>query len=97
VAALPLDVMIAARRGRLDDAEALCQAHWRAAEATLAARDVKLLRVLRAFVASRREPCDRAVVDGWLAGAKPVPPGMFAYLGVSWPEFAAFEQAELAS
>ena len=93
--ALPLAVLLAARRGKLDEAEALCASQWTAAEATLPARDVKLLRVLRAFVASRRAGVDRAEVDQWLAGAKPVPAGMFDYVGAAWPEFQAFARAEL--
>ena len=95
IAALPLDVVIAARRGKLDEAEALCQSHWAAAEAALLARDVKLLRVLRAFVASRRAPEHHASVDAWLAGAKPMRAGAFAYVGAAWPEFAEFERAAL--
>jgi hypothetical protein len=92
---LALGLLVAARRGTLDDAEALCQANWGAAEATLSAREMKLLRVLRAFVAHLRAPEQHALVDTWLAGVKPVPNRMFAYLGAEWPEFAVFEQAEL--
>lgn len=95
VAALPLDVLLAARRGELDRAEALCESQWTAAEAALTARDMKLLRVLRAYVASRRAPGDRREMDQWLAGAKPIPAGMFDYLGTAWPEFDAFARDEL--
>lgn len=95
VAALPLDVLLAARRGEVDRAEALCESQWTAAEAALTARDMKLLRVLRAYVASRRAGSDRRQVEQWLAGAKPVPPGMFDYLGTAWPEFEAFARDEL--
>jgi hypothetical protein len=94
-AALPLDVLVATRRGQLDEAEALLRARWTAAEASLPARDMKLLRVLRAFIASRRTAVDRSEVDQWLAGARPVPKGMFDYVGTAWPEFAAFARAEL--
>jgi hypothetical protein len=97
VAALPLDVMLAARRGEYDHAEALCESQWTAAEAALTARDVKLLRVLRAYVASRRAASDRRTVEQWLAGAKPIPSGMFDYLGTAWPEFDAFARDELRS
>jgi hypothetical protein len=93
---LTLDVLIAARRGRWSEAEALCEATWKAAEASLSAREMKLLRVLRGFIASVRAPGDATTLGMWLAGAKPVPFGMFAYVGAAWPEFAAFEQAELA-
>lgn len=95
VAALPLDVMLAARRGEFDRAETLCEAQWTSAEAALTARDVKLLRVLRAYVASRRAGSERGRVEQWLAGARPIPPGMFDYLGTAWPEFEAFASAEL--
>jgi hypothetical protein len=96
-AALPLDVMLAARRQQMDEAEALCAAHWASAEAVLTARDMKLLRVLRAFVASRRNVADRTELDQWLAGIRPVAPGMFSYLGTQWQEMAAFLRAELGS
>lgn len=97
VAALPLDVLLAARRGELDRAEALCESQWTAAEAALTARDMKLLRLLRAYVASRRSPSDRRETDQWLAGAKPIPAGMFDYLGTAWPELASFVQSELSA
>jgi hypothetical protein len=95
VSALTLDVVIATRRGKLDDAEALLQSKWAAAEATLPARDMKRLRVLRAFVSSLRAPDNRAAIDGWLAGVKPLPKEYLAYLATQWPEFAAFERVEL--
>jgi hypothetical protein len=97
VAALPLDVLLAARRGEFDRAEALCEAQWTAAEAALTARDMKLLRVLRAYVANRRASADRREVDQWLAGAKPIPAGMFDYLGTAWPEFEVFASEDLRS
>ncbi len=93
ITALILDVTIAARRGRLDDAEALMQSKWLAFESSASAIAMKKLRVLRAFVASVRG--DRAAVASWLEGVKPLQKGRFSYVGLQWPEFAAFEAAEL--
>lgn len=95
VTALQLDVIIAARRGRLDDAEALLQLNWNAAEGRMTAPAMKLVRVLRAFVANRRTPDDDGAVEVWLAGVRPVRGGMFTYLGTQWPDFAAFERKYL--
>jgi hypothetical protein len=60
---------------------------------------MKRLRVLRAFTASLRAPDDPSAgsaVTAWLAGVKPARAALFSYLGVQWPEFAAFEGQHLA-
>jgi tetratricopeptide (TPR) repeat protein len=79
--------VLACRQGRSADAARMLDEHWSDFEAMLNGQSVRILRVVRAFAHAKASARDAADA---LANAKPAYPGEYAFLGVSWPEMAAF-------
>lgn len=82
--------IIACRKGAPAEATRLIDANWQTIEG-LAGDQLRPLRLVRAFaVAAAGGPRDDGAVDRLLAPLRESRPGSLRYLGVAWPEMAAF-------
>ena len=89
---VPIDCLIAVRRGRYEVAVRDAEKRWCEAEGCYPASNIKALRLLCAF-ALRQLPPDPAREEkarDFLGGARPFQPGQFDFLATDWPEFRKF-------
>lgn len=78
------------RTGRPEDAARLLDEHWAEHEALLTGDILRPLRIVRAFAIAASGPRNAGIADTMLAAARPAYPGEYDFLGVAWPEMAAF-------
>lgn len=86
------------RAGRFDDAVRLLDERWASCEGALTGGTLRPLRVLRGFAIASSNPRNAGLAEVALATSRPSFPGEYDFLGVEWPELAAFLAAhDLAS
>jgi hypothetical protein len=78
------------RRGRHAEAAALLDARWGEYEAITTGEVLRPIRVVRAFALGGAGPRNAGMADAALASSRPSHPGEYRFLGVAWPEMAAF-------
>jgi tetratricopeptide (TPR) repeat protein len=85
------------RAGRVDVATKLLDEGWADIEATTTGDVLRPLRVVRAFAHAAAGPRAAGVAEVGLSSVRPTYPDEYKFLGVKWPEMAAFLAAhELA-
>lgn len=82
--------VIDCRQGRAAEAARQLDDKWSEYEATATGSEMRPLRVVRAFAHAAAGPRNAGVVETMLAGIRPAFTGELDFLGVAWPEMAAF-------
>ena len=85
------EALLLSRKGEHEAVQRLLEDGWREAEGALSGDWLRILRLLRAFAASRvAGPRGEGEAHELLRALRPVRPGEFAYLGRSWPDLGTF-------
>jgi hypothetical protein len=82
--------IVECRRGRAAEAARALEAGWREYESHLAGEILRPMRVVRAYAITASEGPRGGSVDFLLLPLRGGPGGELAFLGVAWPEMAAF-------
>lgn len=82
--------VIECRAGRPAEAARLLDERWSEYEAILTGDNLRSLRVIRAFAQANADVRNAGVAEKTLADLRPSYRGELDYLGVAWPEMAAF-------
>ena len=78
------------RAGKHEDAARQLDEHWAEYEAMSDGAVLRPLRIVRAFAIAASGPRSAGIADTMIALSRPVYPGEYDFLGVAWPEMAAF-------
>ncbi len=82
--------LLECRSGRPAEAARLLDDSWNECEALLAGASLRSLRVIRAFAQATADVRNAGVAERTLSDMRPAYDGEFDFLGVAWPEMAAF-------
>jgi tetratricopeptide (TPR) repeat protein len=89
---VPIDCLIAVRRGRYEVAVRDAEKGWCDAEGSYPASNIKALRLLCAFALRQLppDPVREEQARDFLGGARPFQPGQFDFMAGDWPAFRKF-------
>ena len=82
--------IIEIRRGNAESAAKVLEDSWVKLESTLTGMDLRPIRVVRGFALAAAGVRAAGTASAALAGIRPMFPGEYHFLGVAWPEMAAF-------
>lgn len=85
-----VEALIRCRAGESAEAANLLDEQWLELEAALTGRQLRAVRIVRAFAHSAAGPRAAGTAASILLGIRPSYPGEFAFLGADWPEMEAF-------
>lgn len=82
--------VIDCRSDRAAEAARALDEGWAEHEAILQGSTVRPLRVIRAFAHAAAGPRSAGIAEATIASSRPAYPSEYSFLGVAWPEMAAF-------
>ena len=88
--AIFVEAMVRCRTGECAAAATLLDERWIELEAGLTGRQLRAVRIVRAFAHAAAGPRATGTSAAILLGIRRSYPGEFAFLGAKWPEMAAF-------